>query len=111
MRNLNLLKFSNSHIHLILGPILGTVLFLKAQGIRKCFYRLCILMFSFKTCICLHMVEGRKFSAFYEKKKTSYYIQYAAMFGKRNIILMESPFHTEDFGASFSCVDLSMRDS
>ena len=26
------------------------------------------------------------------------------------ILLMESPFHTEDFGASFSPVDLSMSE-
>ena len=32
------------------------------------------------------------------------------MFDKRNIILMESPFHTEDFGASFSHVYLSMHE-
>ena len=30
---------------------LGTVLFLRVQGIRKLFYRLRILMFSFETCV------------------------------------------------------------
>ena len=30
---------------------LCTILFLRAQGIRKSFYRLCILMFSFETCV------------------------------------------------------------
>ena len=30
---------------------LGTILFLRAQGIRKSFYRLRILMFSFETCV------------------------------------------------------------
>ena len=43
---------------------LGTVLFLRAQGIRKSFYRLCILMFSFKTFVCLRMIENRNFLVF-----------------------------------------------
>ena len=30
---------------------LGTVLFLRAQEIQKSFYRLCILMLSFETCV------------------------------------------------------------
>ena len=40
---------------------LGTVLFLRAQGIRKSFYRQC---FHSKRAFCLRMVEDRKFSAF-----------------------------------------------
>ena len=59
---------------------LGTILFLKAQEIQKSFYRLRILMLSFEMCVCLRMVENCKLS----------------------------PFHTEDFGASFSRVNLSM---
>ena len=43
---------------------LDTVLFLRAQGIRKSFYRLHILMFSFETYVCLRMVEDHKFLAF-----------------------------------------------
>ena len=43
---------------------LGMVLLLKAQGIRKCFYRFCILIFSLDTCICLRMVEDCEISAF-----------------------------------------------
>ena len=39
---------------------LGTILFLKAQGIQN-FYCLRILMFSFETCACLRIVEDRKF--------------------------------------------------
>ena len=43
---------------------MGTTLFLIAQGIRKSFHHVCILMFSLDTCICLHMVEDCKFSTF-----------------------------------------------
>ena len=43
---------------------LGTVLLLRAQGIRKSFYCLCNLMFLFIMCVCLRMAENRKFSAF-----------------------------------------------
>ena len=35
---------------------LGTVLFLRAQGLH--------ILFLFETCVCLRMVEDRKFSAF-----------------------------------------------
>ena len=50
----NLLKFSSGHIHLILQPILKTwVLFysLEHKEFENIFYRLCILMFSFETCV------------------------------------------------------------
>ena len=63
-------------------------------------------MFSFDTCTCLRMVEDCKLLG----KKNKSTLQYAAMFNKQNIILMESPILTEDFGASFSCVDSSMRE-
>ena len=43
---------------------LGTVLFLRAWGIRKLFYNLRILMFLLEMCVCLHMVEDRKFLVF-----------------------------------------------
>ena len=36
---------------------LGIVSFHRAQGIRKCFYRLHILIFSFERCVCLCMVN------------------------------------------------------
>ena len=63
---------------------LGTFLFLRAQGIRKSFYRLCILMCSFETCVCLRMVENLKFFSVLAKEN-SFILQYAAMFDKRNI--------------------------
>ena len=43
---------------------LDMVLLLRARGIRKCFYRLRIVMFSLDMYVCLHMVEDREFSAF-----------------------------------------------
>ena len=75
MRNFkkNLLKFSNGYIHSILMLIFKTWVWLRAREIRKCFYRLHILMFSLDTCVCLRMVEDREFSAFQEKKTTPYY--------------------------------------
>ena len=60
---------------------LDTVLFLRAQGIRKSFYRIRILIFSFETCVCLRMVENRKFLAMYIGKE-NFILQYAAMFDK-----------------------------
>ena len=63
---------------------LGMVLLLRARGIRKCFYRLHFLMFSWDTCVCLRMVEDREFSALQEKKNNSI-LQYAAMFIKETI--------------------------
>ena len=64
-------------------------------------------MFSFKTCVCLHIVEDCKFLAFYEKK-TLYYSMLLRLINKN--ILIESPFHTEDFGPGFSHVDLRMHE-
>ena len=58
---------------------LGTVLFLRAQGIQKSFYCLHILMFSFETWVCLRMVEVCKFSAFFRNKKQLHTTQYASI--------------------------------
>ena len=49
------------------------------------------------------MVEDRKFSAFQEKKATPYY-------SMLNYKLMESLFHTKEFGANFSHVCQSMHE-
>ena len=66
-------------------------------------------MFTFKKCVCLRMVEDCKFSVLAEQN--SFILQYTSMFNKQNIIiLMESPFHNEDFGATFSHVDSSMHE-
>ena len=56
-------------------------LLLRARGIQKCLYRICILMFSLDTCICLRMVEDREFS----RKENNSILQYAAMFNKETI--------------------------
>ena len=90
----NLLKFSNGHIHLILD--LGTVLFLKAPGNRKSFY---IFVFYSKHAFVCTWLKIANYWHFRKRKQ-----QYATMFDKRNK-LMESPFHTENFGASFSRVN------
>ena len=63
----NLLEFSNGHIHSILWPIFKTwVPFysLENKEFENLFYHLRILMFSFRTCVCLRMVEDCKFPAF-----------------------------------------------
>ena len=60
-------------------------------------------MFLLETCVCLCMIEDRNFSVFKEKKTTSYYSMLLCLINKN--ILIESRFHTEDFGLSFSCVD------
>ena len=63
----NLLKFSNSHIHLLLGLILKIwVPFysLVHKKFENSFYRLRIQMFLFETFVCFCMVEDRKILAF-----------------------------------------------
>ena len=50
----------------------------------------------------VHMVEDREFSAFQEKKTTPYFSMLLCFY-----ILMESPFHTKEFGVSFSRVCVS----
>ena len=54
------------------------------------------------------MVEDREFLAFQEKKTTSYYSMLLCLI--KNYILMESPFHAKEFGASFSYLYQSMRE-
>ena len=83
----NLLNFSSSQINLILGPILKTwVPFysLEHKKFDKSLYRLCILMFSFETCVLLAAwLKIANFRCF--RKRKSFILQYAAMFDKRNI--------------------------
>ena len=79
----NLLKFSNGHIHLILGPILKTwVLFysLEQKIVLSSSYS---RVFIWNVRLFAHGWKSQIFSVL--AKENSFILQYAAMFDKRNI--------------------------